>query len=351
MRSALPMRGAPGRIFLISCVLIPLVSWATAQTPGAELRPPDVQEVLSWLPSDTETVIVANRPPVLSGLLDFQRPPELFTKEVAFALMPLTPLWLKNGSLNGYLKDQTATLVLQGSREFRLPTGFGPMHFQGCTIIVLANDFSELWNLFLRGSSADALKVEEIEGQKILVFREQLPDGPVWTTFVGLPKPNILIVGTDFEYVREMLSRMRGNAGPRALPESLSEWKYLDATAQFWGLRHYDRAQAKGDPSSPIGDREIGEAYNDKQAIGLVFSFDAAKGKGPSITYLSGNDRLSDEPERGILSMGYEGGKLGITYRKLGPGVVEASYNVEAAGAIFIFSFFLGWMLGHGVSV
>jgi hypothetical protein len=69
------------------------------------------------------------------------------------------------------------------------------------------------------------------------------------------------------------------------------------------------------------------------------------------VSYLSDNHSISSQPGRSILSMGYEGKKLAISYRELNAGVLEASYNLEAPGAVFIFSFYLGWMLGHGIFV
>src|SRR5262249_8779562 len=106
MRSALPMHAARGQRVLVACLLVSLVPWATAQTPDpnpkVDPHPARALDMLSWLPSDTETVIVANRPPVLPRLWDFQKSPERLNVDVAFGLLAYTPLVFKSGALAEY---------------------------------------------------------------------------------------------------------------------------------------------------------------------------------------------------------------------------------------------------------
>ena len=64
------------------------------------------------------------------------------------------------------------------------------------------------------------------------MFREQLEDD-VWTTFVAFSKPNIAVAATNEEYLREVLARINGKRGARALPETLPEWEYVNSQAAF----------------------------------------------------------------------------------------------------------------------
>lgn len=75
----------------------------------------------------------------------------------------------------------------------------------------------------------------------------------------------------------------------RALPEHLPEWSYVDIQAQFWAVRHYERNDYTRDPSSPISG--LKRPYNilDKEAIGLVYSFDPNRTNIIRIKYLSSN--------------------------------------------------------------
>jgi hypothetical protein len=142
---------------------------------------------------------------------------------------------------------------------------------------------------------------------------------------------------------------MQGKTGPRALPETLPEWRYVDTRARFWGLRHFDRTQMDKDPSSPFGGPK---AWNwpDDQAIGLVFSFDPASGKRPILTYLSGDTSVVGKAERSPLSFPREAEMhLNVSYQQLSPDAVQSSYDMKGPGGVFWLTLILSGMLGHGI--
>jgi hypothetical protein len=328
--------------FLASCAAFLFTAGAAGQTTGTDqnqaLRPPDVQQVLSWLPSDTETVVVDSEPwfPEKSRELPIG---------LTLSAMALTPLWFKEGALREYVKNQRAVLALAGSRHFRAPRSLGLMPFEGCTIVVLADNPGDRADLFFNSSAGDAVRVEEVEGQKILVFEEKR-ESDLWTTFVTLKRPNVLLAATNLDYLREVLARMRGNGDPRALPEILPEWRYVNTGVRFWGLRHYDRSQGDRDPTSPFWDPKkfIKTAFNDEQAIGLTFSYDPANRTGPIITYLSGNPSLAKK----ALAMPFEGSPVSVVFRELDAGAIEASYG-PGRSTDFMLGLVLPFLLGHGI--
>jgi hypothetical protein len=342
------IRKAVRRIFLAHCAAFLFAGGAGGQTtstdPKLVSRALDVQQVLSWLPTDTETVIVA-KDFLLPDLARLQNNRELYTKEVGFQWIALRTWGLKNGSLPEYFKNQRTLFVIEGSRQFRSPKSLGLMPFEGCTFVVFADDLSDRANLSFSTALGAAHRIEEIHGQKVLVFQEQ-SDGETWTTYIGFAGSNVLLVATNIDYLREVLSRMRDKNGPRALPETLPEWGYVDTRAQFWGFRHFDRSQGDRDPSSPFWDPQkfVKAPWTDQQAIGLTFSYDPVAGKGPTITYLSGDPSLGKK----TLDMGNDGSKLGLAYRELDSRAIEASYSLEDSTAP-LFVFYLSFLLGHGI--
>src|SRR5262245_5033957 len=119
--------------FLPLCGAILLAAGAAGQTVGADQkplpRPLDAQQILSWLPPDTETVIVAR---------DFTLPDpavlektKIYTQELAFSGLALSTWEGAYKPLASYFKNQKVSLAMEGSRKFRSHRGFGLMPFEG----------------------------------------------------------------------------------------------------------------------------------------------------------------------------------------------------------------------------
>src|SRR5262249_55216673 len=152
------------------------------------------------------------------------------------------------------LKDNKVALAIEGSRHFRPPTALGTMRYEGCGIVVLESGTGVDGESFMKNGAVSAKRLDKIGAVSVAVFQEQ-SEGDVWTTFVAFPRRNVVTIATDFAYLRTVLGRLSGTPGPRALPDSLPEWKYVNMSAPVWGVRHYDRTQAQLDPTSPLRDR------------------------------------------------------------------------------------------------
>jgi hypothetical protein len=338
---------ALGWAFLALCGVILLAAEAAGQTAGPNQkplpRPLDAQQILSWLPPDTETVIVAR---------DFTLPDpavlektKSYTQELAFSGLALRTWEGAYKPLASYFKNQKVSLAMEGSRKFRPHGGLGLMPFEGCTLIIFDEQLSDRADQYFKAASATALRIEEVEGHKFLVFQNRLySDTALWTAFVGFAGPKLLLVATDMDYLRGVLSRTAGKNGVRALPDTLAEWGYVDTGAQFWGLRHFDRSGRDQDPSSPFWDpsKVVKSPWTDEQAVGLTFSYDPPNAKHPTITYLSGNPSAGKE----TLSLRHEGSKFGVSVRELDARAIVASYNLEHPEGN-MFTFYLGAFLGH----
>jgi hypothetical protein len=314
----------------------------------------DLEQLMSWLPADTETVAVARGPFVLAASAPSENDTQdrvISDKDLSqsFEDLSLGLLQFKNGLLAKRLEGKRITLEMEGSRHFRPPSGLGEMPYEGCAIVVFSENLHTEIASFAKDASSSTLKVERIENQDVSVFQEKW-EQDTWTTFVAFPNDHVVLVATDRNYLAEVLVRIQGKNGQRALPNDLPEWKYVNTDARFWGLRHYDKSQAQTDPTSPIAGRKSAN-FPDEQAIGLTFVFDPQRGRSAKITYLSGDTSLGSKPSESPLGMARapEAKGLDIKYRELSPGVVEGTYSLEHLQAVQFFLFELEADLGHAI--
>lgn len=199
----------------------------------------DLARVISLLPADTETVTVANGPFVLTASSLGQNDGKdraISDKELAgnFEELPLALFQFKNGLLAKRLEGKTINLALEGARHFRPPARLGEMPFEGCAIAVFADNIHNEVASFTKDAQSSALKVERIEDQDVQVFQEKL-ELDTWTTFVAFPNEHVILVASDRNYLVEVLARLRGKIGQRALPSDLPEWRYVNTSARFGG--------------------------------------------------------------------------------------------------------------------
>lgn len=354
----------------------------------------DVQRILSWLPADTETVFVANGP---FSFPDLEPPdqPSPFTSasaeelKVDFEAEPLALVGFRNGVLAKRLIDQKVQIALEGSRHYRVPSGLGEMLYEGCSIVIFDRDVSDRTAAFLKDSLASDHPPEKIEGQSVTVFQEQL-ESDTWTILLAFPKPDTVLACSSRDYLREVLARMRGGEGSPgahrdvALPDSLPEWKYVDARSRFWAIRHFDKSQAAGDPTSPFatakspdgagagaastastpaasskGDESLDAASAsvpanppDAQAIGLTFNFDPYKSWAATITYLSADPAMAAKLRASAYFAPIDpsaAASLKIDLREAAPGAFALTYQLHDRESIHVFRLLLAAALGHAV--
>jgi hypothetical protein len=316
-------------------------------------RETTLEDVLSWLPSDTETVIGTNGPfpfPDFDRLEGTARQPELTPVELDLRMrfLPLGLFGLKNGDLQKALQGKPVTFALEGSRHFRPPAALGNMLYEGCEIVVFGSATNLDREAFMKSAANSATRFEEIAGVKIGVFQEH-QENDVWTTFVGFPRSDIVLIATNADYLRTVLARMGGVSGPRALPDTLSEWKYVNTRSPAWGLRHYQKTEANSDPTSPF----LGQGpYADDLALGLAFSVEPAVRRIATVTYLSAN-KNSRQFLQGYLGVedadSASPREFQIRFREPAPGVLEGSETLSVKEAFYRLLFGLSAMLGHAI--
>jgi hypothetical protein len=340
----------------------PQASYAVPAQPPSPL----VEQALSWLPSDTESVVAANGPfpfpdlraddddtPDNASSAQSATPPnEAAETQDRFRSLPLSLFGMfgsKNSPLGPSSFHANVLLAIEGARHFGPPHGLGIGLYQGCDMAILDHDITTDADAILKSAATKIVKTEKIEGYQVTVFREKLEED-TWTTYVTFPKPNIVIVATDEAYLREVLLRISGKTGPRALPATLPEWKYADTHAEFWTLRHFDRGGMKTDPSSPFWD-ENSQTVADKRAIGFTFKFDPATSKTASFVYLSDDKDVRPAVEKFFSAFSAEPGarEMNTRYRALAPGVIEVSEDLDHYESAILSMLVLLALVGHPV--
>jgi len=338
-------------------ILVAVVAPFCFAPPPAVAQQPTLNQVLGWLPVDTETVLGANGPFAWDpkALSDDSPPQERLTAtelEMQSRMFPLTLLNFKNGGFGDFVKRKTVSLAIEGSRGFRPPSALGLMRYEGCLIMVFIPTVSLDGAAFMRAAANSAVRFEERNGTKVAVFEEKSEDD-TWTTFVGFPRSNVAVVATNLDYLVALLNRMRGAPGTRALPQDLSEWKHVATSAPVWGVRHYRKQGAELDPSSPLLGRNAAN-IPDANAVGVTFSFAPAAERTATVDYFS-----ASPDARRILS-GYlmmedastaAPGEFQMRLRQPAAGVLEASITLSATEAIERLLFGLMAMLGHAIYV
>jgi hypothetical protein len=336
-------------------ILVAVVALFHFAPPRAVAQQPNLNQVLTWLPFDTETVLGANGPFAWDpkSLSNDSPSKEHLTAtelETHSRMFPLGLLNFKNGGLGEFVKGKTISLAIEGSRRFRPPRAFGLMRYEGCLVLVFTPTVSPDSAAFMRAAANSAVRSEEHNGTTIAVFEEKSEDD-TWATFVGFPRSNVAVVATNLDYLVGLLDRMRGTPGTRALPPNLSECKHVDTNAPVWGMRHYQKQGAELDPSSPLLGQNAANVP-DANAVGVTFSFAPAAERTATVDYFSTNPDV-----RRILS-GYlmmedaataAPREFQMRLRQPAAGVLEASVNLSANEAIQRLLFGLMAMVGHAV--
>lgn len=346
-----------------------MVSWVAlaVAAPGIaadqeRVLPGRVEEVLWWLPEDTQAITVAQGP--------FDR--ERFLDHREFA----AHLGLETETEVGPLAERTIAVTVRAGRRFRNAKGIGAWPFAGAFVTIFEKPLGKAGDE-VKKSLADSaafdnereITTQRIRGHDAVVKRETRWKDD-WTTFVVQPTPNVLIHATDRAFLEETLDRIERRAKTRALPATLPEWKLVDTTSPVWAIRHYDRKDSAHDPSSPLS--EHGSFIRDRQAIGLVFDFNPARGRVASVKYLTGRKdayavakRIRDESAEAAKAALKEGDAdagelrpervLNATLHDAGPGVVDVRVPIEGSAgtrqAHGMFFLLLNQLLGHGMNL
>ena len=127
-----------------------------------------VNEILHWLPLDTETVVVANGP------FKFANPPEdpPFCFNEAVRSLAFSCL-LNERIAPKELIGQRIVIAMEGSRRFRSPRGLGMMPFEGCQVVIFDEDATPALTIAMQSLSRRAARTVELSGKEVAVFEHK----------------------------------------------------------------------------------------------------------------------------------------------------------------------------------
>lgn len=275
MAGALPIEAdvRPGPSFwrcIVPCLA--LASLATAGAIADESKKESLsalaQNVLTWLPEDTESVVVRQSfalPTSLVEAVEGKPPADSAPTEVLFldsmsaralgALFDVRFLRL--------LAGKKIELALRGSRNYDWVSASLPTHrSENCSIIVFEENLGpagpELQNVFHR----EAIEKREIAGREMFVFPVVRNMRPERTTksrgapgiYLVMLDPKTLLCATSDTYLEDLLQRVDARPQRLAVPERAPIWRQIDPQAPAWMLWHVPAATIEKFGGEPLVD-------------------------------------------------------------------------------------------------
>lgn len=142
---------------LIPTIAASLIVFQTAAR-GDEL----LDNVLKWLPADTQTVMVARGPFTLRIEQDGELPLDEAMRQLTASLT--------HTQAERFAKrfcDHTILLAVEGSRRFRAPKRLGMMPYEGAQVLVFKDDLGAKGKEFIWSAR------ETVAGQTVLIYTER----------------------------------------------------------------------------------------------------------------------------------------------------------------------------------
>jgi hypothetical protein len=295
---------------------------------GSELG----DQILDWLPTDTEVIVVAQQPFKVPAA-DRSALADTLVMAQGYVLGLLGAA--EKESLYKALAGRTIRLAALGAREFAnhapgpqdmLPLGL--IAYQGCAIYSFLEPVSE--SIFQRKPE------ESVMGHPVWISKGSQNDFKETDTyFVAIPNPNTMLACNNRDFFTQMAARMAVRQTPRALPATLPEWEQVDRSAPLWAVRHIRADRAQQDPSQA---GMLGPDGKNLEPIGLTAEFGlvSASAKARMIAKEDPWEAIASSPE-------FQGAAQS---RKLKEGIWELSVaNKPQAGAMAVFMLmaFLGF--------
>jgi hypothetical protein len=263
---------------------------ATAQSPGSRAvgqpltqtparvaavasrrLPADIEQVIGWLPEDTESVMLvrgslpkdairdtpppppAPSPPVPAQVSSADRATKSGqpTLELPKSQEPAGDFWKESlkshidphfqwagDKFGEHIANFQIRFIVTGGRRFGLPVVGRASTYEGCDVIVFE---APMPDVAAKATGRAKLSVLQIAGNRVVRIDTGEKWGPRDEPFViyyAKPKPTVLIAATNVTYLATVLERMAKPPASRTPLLDLPEWQYVDAGSPVWGVRH-----------------------------------------------------------------------------------------------------------------
>jgi hypothetical protein len=325
---------------LLACVVAVLPSFGLAAEPQSPVKAGQkgsaelLDQILHWLPSDTETILVVTNP----NAADNWAKEKTDAKSSSGFEKSRTPFRSKSQF------DGKILLDVEGSRCFRAPTNLGEMPYEGCQVTIYDKSAESALTAAMESAMKQAKRTTTLAGKQVAIFEEK-SEGDLWTFYLAHPKPQVILCATHEGYLKELLIQIGKPPAKRAMPPDLAEWKYVDTTAPVWAIRHFSKVNPGKDPSSPLRPDTAAANVPDLEAIGLTFSANP-RAMRATVCYLThANEAIVIA--RKVLASDETKPKI----EEVEPGVVRTTISTKDADFWGAFLYVLMARLGRGVWV
>lgn len=269
-----------------------------------------VEDVLSWLPVDTEAILVHQEPFTVDAE---QNPDRLFGKPTQQYLTDRLAA-VDQGKFYRALHGRTIRLAVMATKGIpdRGKTTSTPALMPDIDVayfyfLTEPVDLRSLPNTEMSVAGVPSWRATaQIDARQPFQPGRTEPATREDENWIALAKPDLLVLAHSRSVLEDSLGKIVKGSRTRALPTSLSEWAQVDITAPSWGLRHYRTAQL------------------DEQAVGVTMQFDPLKKRldmrylGESQNYMRYLQKYretdqfqTDQPEPGVLRLTADTAKRG----------------------------------------
>ncbi len=297
-----------------------------------------LDRLISALPDDTETIVVAEQPFSLSPPKQ-TRVPDALTVSRSYILNLLAAV--DNGKLFPAFSERRLRFGVLVGRNFAnhppdaskaLPLGL--IAYQGCSVYAFANPIPPS-AISLPAVVQGARQVWHAEGKQYTQpVDAKSQNEEYWLTLLA---PDVLLACNDGNFFSSVLANWDTSA--RTSFRQLPEWKRVNRSAPVWGFRHFRAQPAATDPTDPRKEGLLGAKL--EGAVGVIFEVGSPSGTVHALWESTSDTNpwteLSNSPDMHGAA----------TVRAAGDGAWELSLtdNQSGAGALSVFAImaFLGF--------
>jgi len=281
-----------------------------------------VKQHLSWLPPETETLIVAAQPFTIAPKADFDTP-TLTLRELAVAPLADFP------SVRAQFAGREIRWAFTGVIEFNELTGFGISTTKSLTVI----RFGAVLPQSIFGPQSGPV----VSGFRVASFKSiregSLRSRPETVELHAVQTaPDTLLLGTSLDVLRLALERREFGATVRDLSR-LPEWQLVDPNVHAFAIRHHRRLRE----DEPL-----------QEVTGLVYS--ASSGPSQRVVFLT-NGQSELTAFAGELEDVRQGRAVKVA--RVAPGVMAVDLPLKADDEVgrTAFTLWLLVVLGYDVSI
>jgi hypothetical protein len=246
---------------------------------------PTIDNILCWLPADTQSLLVTNGPyqlPEAAAVTDTQMRHRKASETIPL-LSVLPAVEISSQKFYPVIAKRQVNLAVEALGPYPNLQQTDPTILSRGLFIASFKD-DEDWHQVVTALGKRASSISKYQQVAVYAFAEpsdfSRPDlsGSI-NVYVCSPEPAMLVISANLPELHNTLDRMQQKARIQvALPQTLPEWKYLDRTAQFWAIRHC--GDSSSDRSLPPG--AIGITVDYRKSDDIVH-----------ITYLSTEDKFN----------------------------------------------------------